>query len=706
MENLAAFVSVQKDRHDNCTNNDLSEATDAAIASMQYSDEDRKECNNLTRPFPQSIRFERACPTLASFVVPNRSQATCGLKHVLDEQILRVVVHSAYFADWMNTYLAVFCKHFNRLSGKDGVVYGKESEISCEWITADWYDVFAKLFAPKNVGTQLAMTFLNHVYPGTNEPCSAENNSEACPESDDCSQGRCRDRNGGTPLHRRFVLSCPLIGSDAVIITKRIRWISHQSTTVPFVVVGLLLFLAIAALIPHLCNCMKAPTVTTEFPGSDDVSHIWTAAEHVHNTGEAEHIQRQLRALNKFLVAFINSGSGDQKGSEFELLLRRYLGDSGLVCKLPHDLETGFEFAAQNSPRKQVIFMVCGGDGTVSWILSELQKRRAAFDVVPAVGILPMGTGNDLARSLGWGPAFTDNRDLATYIFRAIYAEPVLLDQWKLSLEPDSFLPPSLIPLFSEKLSYVGYFTNYFSVGMDAQTTHEVARARHTGMGKFCFRCRCCRPCRFVHGGLFCYLFNAPNPLRCFCCRTRPLNKDLDMQLDGDTESFRFESEVRQVTFTNLNSYGAGMQLYDKKISVLPEHLVSPRDWRLEMFTLKGPGAVVGMAAAKKVLDVSCCSIPVSKQPNHVRMKLQKGQFFQMDGEPWILTAGCTATIQPSTRVRMLCPQQIGPGAGIWDRQKRTFWEVSQESASQDTEQLQKSTWESFGKDVELGVRK
>lgn len=67
-------------------------------------------------------------------------------------------------------------------------------------------------------------------------------------------------------------------------------------------------------------------------------------------------------------------------------------------------------------------------------------------------------------------------------------------------------------------------------------------------------------------------------------------------------------------------------------------------------------------------------------------MKLKKGQFFQMDGEPWILSAGCTATIQPSTRVRMLCPLQSGPGAGIWDRQKRAFWELGQESYNQDIE--------------------
>ena len=48
---------------------------------------------------------------------------------------------------------------------------------------------------------------------------------------------------------------------------------------------------------------------------------------------------------------------------------------------------------------------MCGGDGTVGWVLQTLDSQDFPRPW-PPLAIIPLGTGNDLSRSLNWGGKF------------------------------------------------------------------------------------------------------------------------------------------------------------------------------------------------------------------------------------------------------------------------------------------------------------
>lgn len=120
--------------------------------------------------------------------------------------------------------------------------------------------------------------------------------------------------------------------------------------------------------------------------------------------------------------------------------------------------------------------LVCGGDGSVTWVLSELDKlsfpspppvnaSSTKFLVIfEQVAVLPLGTGNDLARAFGWGPGFApgDLKTIPDLFPKILKGVPVALDRWTLTLEElDPVTFTSVGPLSLEYLSfYLQIFTS------------------------------------------------------------------------------------------------------------------------------------------------------------------------------------------------------------------------------------------------------
>lgn len=55
-----------------------------------------------------------------------------------------------------------------------------------------------------------------------------------------------------------------------------------------------------------------------------------------------------------------------------------------------------------NSKKLKTIAIVCGGDGTVMWVMKQFE-RYGINPLETPVGIIPTGTGNDFSRCLNWG---------------------------------------------------------------------------------------------------------------------------------------------------------------------------------------------------------------------------------------------------------------------------------------------------------------
>nr|XP_014352777.1 PREDICTED: diacylglycerol kinase theta [Latimeria chalumnae] len=182
------------------------------------------------------------------------------------------------------------------------------------------------------------------------------------------------------------------------------------------------------------------------------------------------------------LLVFVNPKSGGLKGRELLHSFRKLLN--------PHqvfDLANGGPLPGFHTFHQIPNFriLVCGGDGTVGWVLGVLEEiRRKLACSEPAAAILPLGTGNDLARVLRWGAGYS-GEDPYSILLSVDESERVLMDRWTILLDaqeavgdgPDSISepePPKIIQM-----------SNYCGIGIDAELSLDFHQAREEEPGKF-----------------------------------------------------------------------------------------------------------------------------------------------------------------------------------------------------------------------------
>ena len=139
------------------------------------------------------------------------------------------------------------------------------------------------------------------------------------------------------------------------------------------------------------------------------------------------------------MIVFSNAKSGGGRGAEVLKELGAVLGkekvfDLGSVRP---------EEVLERVEAKRII--VCGGDGTMTWIMAAIDTINGDLSIVP----MPLGTGNDLARSFGWGGRFKRSFLTRKWLREAQEATPAALDRWLCCVMPSSSGDETLPDVFS-----------------------------------------------------------------------------------------------------------------------------------------------------------------------------------------------------------------------------------------------------------------
>ncbi|XP_051885667.1 diacylglycerol kinase zeta [Pristis pectinata] len=187
-------------------------------------------------------------------------------------------------------------------------------------------------------------------------------------------------------------------------------------------------------------------------------------------------------SLMKPLLVFVNPKSGGNQGAKIIQSFMWYLNPRQVF-----DMCQGSPKDALELYRKvqNLRILACGGDGTVGWILSILDQLQ--LNPPPPVAVLPLGTGNDLARTLNWGGGYTDE-PVSKILSHVEDGNIVQLDRWNLCVERNAdAVPDERDETAAEKLP-LDVFNNYFSLGFDAHVTLEFHESREAKPEKFSSR--------------------------------------------------------------------------------------------------------------------------------------------------------------------------------------------------------------------------
>ena len=234
--------------------------------------------------------------------------------------------------------------------------------------------------------------------------------------------------------------------------------------------------------------------------------------------------------MDRRYIFIVNPASGAGKGSVIAGLLGKLLpahpqlgGDKAEVV-----LTGGVDDSELTEKLSRAdVAVAVGGDGTVSHLIPQL----LACEKPPAVGLIPLGTSNDLARALGVSvtDAYTNEDVLLRTLDRLAQAREETLDIFSVN----------------DRL----FFCNYFSVGLDAAIVRDFDAFRNSRLAKALPAGRLTNNALYFLTGLKNAMFRLPPPIEIECLG------------DGESHRLRLNSACAAIIVSNLPIYAGGCRI-------------------------------------------------------------------------------------------------------------------------------------------------
>ena len=273
----------------------------------------------------------------------------------------------------------------------------------------------------------------------------------------------------------------------------------------------------------------------------------------------------------KPLLVFINPKSGGNQGGKLVQKFQWLLNPRQVFDLSQGGPKVGLELYKKV---QNLRILACGGDGTAGWIFSALDD----LGIKPPVSVLPLGTGNDLARAFGWGGGYTDE-PISKILFNVRDGEVVQLDRWDVIVERNFNAPVNISLIDSEPSTSslgdetplsastaksssttsiaedvlgseslpTGVINNYFSIGVDANIALEFHEAREAHPERFNSRLR---------NKMFYGQAGGKDLLQ---RKWKDLCNYITLECDGVDLTQRLKDlKVHSLLFLNIASYGGG----------------------------------------------------------------------------------------------------------------------------------------------------